>query len=109
MRPSFRTPRRQGAASGGLDELPLALDLERALALDLVAPVLAVFRFDPAAQAGCVATRPSLRDDALKLVLADGGPQSRAVVERLGVPRALVVGTGSFYRCPRALDNCGVL
>jgi hypothetical protein len=36
----------------GSDELPLALGLERALALHLVAPVLAVLRLDPTSSAG---------------------------------------------------------
>jgi hypothetical protein len=36
---------------GGLDELPLTPNLERALALHLVAPVVAVLDLDPAALA----------------------------------------------------------
>jgi hypothetical protein len=49
------------------DELPLAGRLDRALALQLVAPVVAVLRLDPAVLAGHAASRLVFRDGALKL------------------------------------------
>jgi hypothetical protein len=67
--------------------MPLAADLERGLALQFVAPVVAVLRLDPrAAPALDVAARAALGDDALELVLADRLPERLAVLERLRRP-----------------------
>jgi hypothetical protein len=59
---------------------------QRAFALHLPAPLVAVLRLDPATLPGHVPARPALRDDALELLLADRLPQRLAIVECLWRP-----------------------
>jgi hypothetical protein len=81
LRSSQGSPRREELESDELMRSPL---LQCAFALQLGSPVVAVLGLDPAALAWQVTTRAALGNDALELVLANGLPQRRAVVERLG-------------------------
>ena len=74
-------------------ERPRPFDLQRAFALDLVPPVVAVLRLHPSPLAGAVPLAAPLRDHPLQLLLTDGAEQAGPSPKTSGTCARLIYET----------------